>query len=211
LVLEGINLVTVFAIAGLSAGAAGLIVYVLAARQRRQLALLLERLAEVEGRLAAAGPAPELPGVAANDDDSDGAPSGVSVPTPSDPLSGKTSYVRRVVSGAGPRAETLAEEALVLVYQGLGESVAAADLATSLNVSLRTLERGISAAFGCTPTQLIGAMKMREARRLLATGACRVSEVALQLDFCNPQHFSRRFKAFYGITPRQATSRRVAP
>ncbi len=44
-------------------------------------------------------------------------------------------------------------------------------------------------------------MKMREARRLLASGQRRVGEVAEHLAFANAFHFSRRFTSFYPITP----------
>ena len=80
-------------------------------------------------------------------------------------------------------------------------NLAPADLAAALCVSLRTLERGLASALDCTPSQLILAMKMREARRMLRSGRYRVGEVADRLGFPSQFHFSRRFKAYYRVPP----------
>ena len=70
-----------------------------------------------------------------------------------------------------------------------------------VHVSPRTLQRGIKDALHRSPRELILAVKMKEARRLLETGALRVSEVAYRVGFDNPDHFSRRFKAYHGVPP----------
>ncbi len=87
------------------------------------------------------------------------------------------------------------------MYRRIHEPVAPSQIAADLYVSLRTLERGLAATLDCSPSQLILAMKMREAKTLLATGQWRVSEVAGHLAFANPFHFSRRFKSFYRVAP----------
>ena len=118
-----------------------------------------------------------------------------------DVLAGRTSYVRRVVEGQTPRPAMIGEQAIRSVHAKLEENLLPADLASELSISLRTLERGLAAELGCTPRQLILAMKMREARRLLETGRYRVNEVAHRLGFANPSYFSRRFRSFYHVSP----------
>lgn len=181
-------------------------------RDRRQVEALLDRLNDLEDQLVAAGrldvgdDGPAVP---------EPEPTGSRLAAPNevpsaDVLAGRTSYVRRVVEGRGAEVETLAGQAIAAVHRRLTDTLAPADLAEELHISLRTLERGLAADLGCTPTQLIVAMKMREARRLLVSGGYRVNEVASRLGFSSPYHFSRRFKEFYQVAPSELTRGRNA-
>jgi transcriptional regulator GlxA family with amidase domain len=118
-----------------------------------------------------------------------------------DVLAGRTSFVRRAVDGDLGQPASLAGQAIAVVHARLRDNVQPAELAGELAVSLRTLERGLAAELGCSPRQLILAMKMREAHRLLESGRFRVNEVASRLGFATPSHFSRSFRAFYRIPP----------
>jgi AraC-like DNA-binding protein len=124
-----------------------------------------------------------------------------------DVLAGRTSFVRRAVEGELSRPASLAGQVIGLVHSRIGDSLTPGELAAELAVSLRTLERGLSVELGCTPRQLITAMKMREARRLLATGRYRVNEVATRLGYATPSHFSRSFRGFYRQPPSQVARR----
>ncbi len=95
----------------------------------------------------------------------------------------------------------LARRALEHVESHLDRTVSVADLARAVHVSPRTLQRALKTALGCSPREFILAVKMRSARRLLEEGAYRVSEVAYRVGFENPDHFSRRFKAYYRVPP----------
>lgn len=183
---------------------------VVQARQRRQMAALLQRLEGLEARWAAVVSNPPTGPIAVTS-----APdkvSGTSTFTPSgDVLAGMTSHVERIVQSGGSIAQSLADQAIFCVQRHLNENVTPNQIAAELFVSLRTLERGLGVALDCTPSQLILAMKMREARRLLKSGECRVADVADRLGFANPFHFSRRFKSFYRVSPselRQASENR---
>ena len=98
---------------------------------------------------------------------------------------------------------SLADQAIVKIHQHLDDGYRPAQLADDLHISLRTLERGLADLFDCSPSQLITAMKMREARRLLVTREYRVNEVASRLGFSSPFYFSRRFRTFFGVSPSQ--------
>ncbi len=180
-------------------------------RHQRQMGALLERLAALD---AARGVSPALMMLPSDRAPLEGeggstAVSGGSSP-PGDVLAGKTSHVRRVVEGAAASAATLADQAIVCVHRHLEENVAPGQIAAELYVSLRTLERGLAAELDCTPSQLILAMKMREARDLLRSDRFTVSEVAYRLAFSSPSHFSRRYKAFYGRAPSEEIRRQAA-
>jgi len=173
---------------------------VLQRRQQRQFAALLQRLDELEARWSETEPhsqagsgAMELPTGTAPDEDRSFSPSG-------DVLAGLTSHVQRIVQGSGG-VRSLADQAIVAVHRRIRENVTPAQIAGDLYVSQRTLERGLVAALDCSPSQLILAMKMREAKRLLTDDQWRVNEVAEHLAFANAFHFSRRFKSFYRVAP----------
>jgi AraC-like DNA-binding protein len=198
-------------LAVLAAATAAVVIAALAAavlvrtqrRARRQIGDLLARLERLEQRHGAPAAA----------DGEHGAPQaqnavvpavadtvGQETPPSGDVLAGLTSHVRRLVHAPG-QVVSLADQAIVCIHRRLEENVQPAQIAEELLVSLRTLERGLAMALDCTPRQLIVAMKMREARRLLLDGTHRVADVAERLGFADPFHFSRRFKSFYGVSP----------
>ncbi len=126
-----------------------------------------------------------------------------------DVLAGRTTHIHRLVEQGAVKGLPLADQAIIVVHAHLKENLLPAELARELNVSLRSLERGLSLALDCTPQELILAIKMREARRLLECGEFNVTGVAARLGFSSPSHFSRRFRAFYKVPP-SAFVRRAA-
>lgn len=182
----------------LAAAVAALLV--VQARQRRQVGALLERLEGLEARWAASASRPPS-GPIAVVSAAEEASSASSFTPSGDVLAGMTSHVERIVQSGGGTAQSLADQAIFCVHRHLTENVTPNVISDELYVSLRTLERGLAVALDCTPSQLILAMKMREARRLLESGECRVAEVADRLGFANAFHFSRRFKSFYRVSP----------
>ncbi len=166
-------------------------------RQKRQLRQLMSRLEALEQDPDALGQGLEVADIAQRSE-TGGDPSD----TPSDDvLAGYTSHIQRVVAGPGEGPVSLSDQAIFRIHQHLEESYRPAQLADELYISLRTLERGLAEVFDCTPSQLITAMKMREAKRLLAKGDLRVNEVASRLGFSSPFYFSRRFRTFFGMSP----------
>jgi AraC-like DNA-binding protein len=168
-------------------------------RTRRQLMTLMERIDQLE-RCASepdAGASPRTIDPASGRDPSDGSTNDLS----RDVLAGRTSFVRRAVEGELSRPASLAGQVIALVHSRIQDSLSPAELAVELSISLRTLERGLATELGCTPRQLILAMKMREARSLLMSGRFRVNEVATQLGFSTASHFSRCFRSFYRAPP----------
>ncbi len=124
-----------------------------------------------------------------------------------DVLAGRTTHVKELLEKSGVQGLPLADQAIVQVYAHMEESYSPSELAENLNVSLRSLERGLALALDCTPRELILAVKMREARRLLEEGQLNVTAVAYRLGFSSPSHFSRRFRAFYKASPSDVASR----
>jgi AraC-like DNA-binding protein len=194
---------TLFLAAATGACVVAVLAVLLRRREVRLRTELLERLERLEARLdsgggsAAAGvhlDAVEQGTRTAAGDGGNDSPTG-------DVLAGLTSRVERIAASDGGAAETLADHAIYRIQKRMEANLTAGELADELFVSLRTLERGLALGLACTPSQLILAMKMREARRMLLSGRFRVAEVAERLGFANPFHFSRRFKGFYRVAP----------
>jgi AraC-like DNA-binding protein len=188
------------------AGVAASVVVLLQRKNRRQIALLEERLNVIEIRefqniehfvQDSQGDIKEKVTVANNESNQ---------VQSRDPLSGRTTEVRLLVSGS-KLTDVLADEAIVWISNHLQTKLAPSDAAQGLGVSLRTLERGVAEALNCSPSWLILALKMREARWLITSGEMQISQAAKHLGFNTPQHFSRRFKAFFHKTPSQMVSK----
>jgi AraC-like DNA-binding protein len=82
-------------------------------------------------------------------------------------------------------------------------------LARECGVSLRTLQRHFRKTYQTTASDWLRKMRMREAYARLQEGF-RVKEVAIDLGYKQMSHFSRDFKAAFGITPSELSNRRPA-
>jgi len=75
-------------------------------------------------------------------------------------------------------------------------------LAEALNMSLRTFRRKLQAG-GTKYQSLLESVRRRDALRLLETTTLNVQRVAEQLGYLNPGNFTRAFKLWTGMTPRE--------
>jgi AraC-like DNA-binding protein len=176
-------------------------------RHRRRMVALLDRLGALEARnLAAASPAPTTePGAAALAGGVMASPSAVLAAEPSSPPAPPAALEWLVHAAesepSSGRSERLELGVMRTVKSWLADSLTPADLAAALFVSLRTLQRHLAETLSCTPGELILAVKMREARRLLERGDWQVQEVARRVGFAEPGYFARRFRAYFGVAP----------
>ena len=168
-------------------------------RHRRRIARLLDRITHLESARPAVSEAPAAPA-------SERAPAAAS-----DPIE----WLERAAEHDAPGGDAhrpLELRAIRKIRDGLSTPLRPAELARALFVSLRTLERHLTEALACSPGELILAVKMREARRLLERSALQVQEIARRVGYDDPAHFSRRFKAYFGVAPAVfAAARAEAP
>jgi len=177
------------------------ITLVLLRRHRFQIEELIARLDRVEPGDSRPLAAPSIGNAPAPPEGSPTATLTHPPPLSNDVLAGRTSYVEAMVAGASPESKSLSDQVILCIHDNLHRALNPGELAEELRVSLRTLQRVLTATLDCTPSQLIFAMKMRAARHLLLSGEYRVNEVARRLGYSSPAHFSTRFRSFYRIPP----------
>ena len=174
---------------------------------RKKRAKLEAQLADLEGvlsTLAASRSGNEAPAVEPEPVEQPVADESFS---PRGPLSTAISTLRNDLGPILPGPDRVDLRATCYVYENLSRPLTPADVADGLNLSLRSLQRGLSSSLGCTPRELILGIKMREAKRSLIEDEARVQEAARTVGFDDPFHFSRRFKSYYGVSPTEMQSR----
>jgi transcriptional regulator GlxA family with amidase domain len=73
------------------------------------------------------------------------------------------------------------------------------DLARSLGLSVRQVERLFARHLGISPTRQYVAIRLERARRLLVQSDLSVTQVALACGFESPTHFGERFRRRFGL------------
>lgn len=84
---------------------------------------------------------------------------------------------------------------------GFAENLRVGDLARTARLSVHQFEKRIHRLFQMTPLQLLHKLRIEEATRLLRSTALPVSEIALQVGYCDQSAFTRCFRKFTGIPP----------
>ena len=95
-----------------------------------------------------------------------------------------------------PWAEKLEQYVAGHLEQGITLQAMAAEVGQSRSF----LTHHFRDEFGCSPKEYVLRMKMEKARDLLGRGQ-QVKGAANALGFYDPFHFSRRFKAYWGVSP----------
>lgn len=87
-----------------------------------------------------------------------------------------------------------------IVRTDMGRTWTVADVAARLDTSPRSLQRALSAE-STRFSEVVDALRVSEARRLLETTELSVTEIGYVCGFADTSHFSRRFKARVGASP----------
>lgn len=90
------------------------------------------------------------------------------------------------------------KEMLDLNHQEIGTLL---DLAKSVGTNECTLKKGFKSLFGISVFQYWKSMRLETAKKLLSQDEMSVQEVANQIGYKNPQHFTAAFKKQYGMVP----------
>ena len=77
------------------------------------------------------------------------------------------------------------------------------ELSTDIGISRVHLNRKLKELLNITPLNLIRAVRMKNAAKLLVDNGLISSEVAYKLGFSTQSYFSGLFKDYFGITPKE--------
>jgi AraC-like DNA-binding protein len=75
-------------------------------------------------------------------------------------------------------------------------------LQREMGMSRVQLYRKVKALSGVSPSVIINKHRMQRAAKLINGKAGNLAEISLSVGFTNPSYFSKRFREFYGSSPR---------
>lgn len=81
------------------------------------------------------------------------------------------------------------------------ESIPLADLAVACGVSREHLCRTVQAELGCAPLAALRLVRLVRAAGMLARPDLEIGEIGRRCGFTDPYHFSRAFRAAWGVAP----------
>ncbi len=81
-----------------------------------------------------------------------------------------------------------------------------AELAKSINVSVRQLERIFRRHMDCPPKRFYMTLRLEKARRLIAQTDMSLINISMACGFTSTSHFSRWYKRHYGMQPSKSDS-----
>jgi transcriptional regulator GlxA family with amidase domain len=87
------------------------------------------------------------------------------------------------------------------VEANLEAKIELADLAARANLSRCHFAYAFKQSVGCTPHRYVVSRRLEKARELLAENRLPISEIAVATGFADQSHFSRCFRAFFGLSP----------
>jgi transcriptional regulator GlxA family with amidase domain len=98
--------------------------------------------------------------------------------------------------------------AIAEMEANLEEPLPLPDIAEAVGLSTRQLERLFKKHLGRTPSRYYRELRLHHARLMLMQGSASILSIALAAGFVSASHFSRRYREYFGRTPRE--ERRVA-
>lgn len=84
-------------------------------------------------------------------------------------------------------------------------------IAEEMALSLRALQLKTKKELNLSPREIITKRKMEKAALLLSERTDHINQIAYQLCYENPAYFTRQFKAYYGVTPREHRLTKTEP
>lgn len=89
------------------------------------------------------------------------------------------------------------------IHKNPAKRISVDDLANLVNFSSSYLNRKFKERMGETPIRYLDKVRLKVAARLLKREDLDISQVAELIGFEDPKYFSRRFSAYFGISPSQ--------
>jgi AraC-like DNA-binding protein len=103
------------------------------------------------------------------------------------------------------------ERAIEIFQHSVFEPKTLRDVCRELEITEEHLIRLFRKTLGITPMRYYRNLKMEAAVSMLVSTTLSVKEISWKLSFASPYHFSRRFKAFTGLSPTTYRANGTAP
>ena len=100
------------------------------------------------------------------------------------------------------QGHALVDACMQYVYDHITEIHSVEQLCTRFHISESYLSKTFSRVLHTPPASFIRLIKMKSAEQLLKTTTLSISEIADQLGFSSPYHFSNLFKSYYRLSPK---------
>ncbi len=100
-------------------------------------------------------------------------------------------------------------EAITLMEANIEEPMSIDELSHLVGVSRRQLERLFQKYLNCVPTRYYMDLRLNCARRLLLQTGKSVIDVSLACGFVSPPHFSKCYRDYFGIPPRDERQQKL--
>jgi transcriptional regulator GlxA family with amidase domain len=112
---------------------------------------------------------------------------------------------------AGQPRHPILSKAWALMEETIATPLSISDIARRSGMSSRQLERLFHAHLGVGPAEFYRGLRLDRARQLLRQTGLPITEVALACGFQSASHFSTRYSAHFGCTPRADQHRIPSP
>ncbi|KRE69596.1 response regulator transcription factor [Paenibacillus sp. Soil750] len=87
------------------------------------------------------------------------------------------------------------------IQQNLGKDVTLQTISDAVYLHAVYLSKIYKEITGMNLSEYILRVRMEEAKNLLENTSCKIYEITEKIGYQSPQHFIRRFKQYYGVTP----------
>jgi len=96
-----------------------------------------------------------------------------------------------------------------LMEANVEQPLSTQELAAMINISKRQLERLFRAHLQTTPTAYYQQIRLQVGMRLLEQTSMNVLDIAVACGFASAGHFSKRFRGYFGFSPRESRARNL--
>lgn len=112
-----------------------------------------------------------------------------------------------VTTGTGEALPDLVARAAALFSARIKDPISIADVAETLTVTPRQIERAFKKATGQSPTQYYRALRMKAARQLVLYSKDSLPEVACAIGYTSATPLLTHYRAAFGVTPQEDRAR----
>lgn len=109
--------------------------------------------------------------------------------------------------GAADSLGPYALKVVAIIESQYGQSLSLGSVAHSMGISKSHLSATFKASMGCTFSDYLFEYRMKMARELLEKGQYKIYEIAEKVGYPDMAQFSKRFKQYYGLSPRDMQRR----